>query len=250
MPAKKILIVDDEADIRQIIRFYLEEEGFNVLEANRGDEAIMLAQTQLPDLITLDIMLPGMDGFEVINLLKKDEKTKDIPIIIVSILSEEKKYRQLIADYICKPFEKKELIDTVKKVLKVLEEKEGHVVKKILVVDDDPDVVDIIKTLLLELNYYISEAFDGIEALGKIEEQRPDLIILDLKMPRLNGFEVIKKLKKDERFLNIPIIILTATRITQKDKEFGLTLGAAKYLTKPFEPQELVREIKEVLERC
>lgn len=246
MLTKKVLIVDDEADIREIIKFYLEEEGFNILEAKSGNEAIMLAKTYSPDLITLDIILPGIDGFEVISILKKDEKTKDIPIIIISILQDEKKYRPLIADYICKPFEKKELLDSIARVLKVLE---GKTIKKVLVVDDDPDVVDIIKTMLLELNYYICDAFNGIEALKKTEEERPDLIILDLKMPRLNGFEVIKKLKKDKRFLHIPIIILTATRITPKDKEYGLTLGASKYLTKPFDPRELVKEIKEVLER-
>jgi len=103
---KKILVVDDEPEIREIIRFYLEEDGYEVLEAECGKDAIKLAKDLLPELITLDIMMQGMDGFEVGRILKDDPRTKSIPVNILSVMEDRHDYRLGIAGYISKPFNK------------------------------------------------------------------------------------------------------------------------------------------------
>lgn len=242
---KKILVVDDEPEIREIIRFYLEEDGYEVLEAECGKDAIKLAKDLLPDLITLDIMMPEMDGFQVGRVLKDDPRTKSIPIIILSVLEDRHDYRLGIAGYISKPFNKEELLRSVRAVL-------GRVKKKgeaniILVVDDEPDIVDIIKFYLEEKGCKVTGAYDGLEAMAKVKEVKPSLIILDIKMPGIDGYEVIRRLKRDENFSSIPIIVLTGIKISKRDRELGLKLGATKYLTKPFTPKELIKEIEEVL---
>lgn len=240
--SKKILVIDDEADIREIVRLLLKDEGYEVIEAANGQEGILKAQNEKPDLIVLDIMMPGINGFEVAKHLKDDPNTKNIPIIILSVLAQDCQYRQGILDYISKPFRQEELVNTVHKIFG---KADGKVAKKIvLVVDDDPDIVDII-CLCLKDNFMLAEkAYNGIEAIDKAKNKSIDLILLDINMPGMNGFEVIKHLKEDKKTYDIPIVVLTGTYISEEDKNHGLTLGVSKYLTKPFSADDLVKEIK------
>lgn len=243
---KKILVVDDEQDIREIIKIALAQDGFQVLEADNGKTAIELAKKEKPDLITLDIMMPNIDGFQVAKIIKEDPTTVDIPIIILSVLSQDKnKFMQGIADYISKPFKPDELVTKIKEAI----EKSGlaNKSKNILVIDDDPDVIDIITISLKDKGFLLVSANDGAEALEKLKIFIPNLIILDINMPKINGYELIKRLKKEPKFNTIPIIVLTGTYISKQDIEHGLTLGATKYLTKPFTIDALVKEIEESL---
>lgn len=245
--AKKILVVDDERDIREIIRISLEDDGYQVLEAADGKTAIELAKREKPDLITLDIIMPNMDGFQVAKIIKEDPATADIPIIILSVLGEDKdKLTQGIADYISKPFKPNELVEKIKEAI----EKTGLINNSsgnILIVDDDPDVIDIITLSLKDKNFTLVGANNGVEALEKLKIVIPNLIITDIHMPKMDGYELIKHLKKDPKFNTIPVIVLTGTYISKQDKEHGLTLGATKYLTKPFSIDTLVKEIEDIL---
>lgn len=243
---KKILIVDDEQDIREIIKIPLLQDGFQILEASNGKDAIELAKKEKPDLITLDIMMPNLDGFQVAKIIKEDPQTANIPIIILSVLSQDKeKLIQGIADYISKPFKPDELVTKIKEVI----DKTGltNKSKNILVVDDDPDVIDIITISLKDKGFSLVSASNGVEALEKLKIFIPNLIVLDVHMPKMNGYELIKRLKKEPKFDSIPIIVLTGTYISKKDIAHGLTLGATKYLTKPFTIDTLVNEIEESL---
>ncbi|MFB3918819.1 MAG: response regulator [Candidatus Velamenicoccus archaeovorus] len=239
---KKILVIDDEADIREIVRIYLEEEGCEVIEASNGQEGILKAQSEKPDLIVLDIMLPGINGFEVAKHLKDDPNTQDIPVIILSVLAQDSQYRQGILDYISKPFRQEELVATVRRIFSKVNGKSPK--KTILVVDDDPDIVDIIAICLKDNNLNPEKAYNGQEALQKVKANKVDLILLDINMPGMNGFEVIRHLKLDPATCDIPVVVLTGTYISDEDKRHGLTLGVAKYLTKPFSADDLVKEIK------
>jgi len=241
---KTILIVDDEQDIRDVIKITLAEDGFKVLEAANGKAAIESAKQKKPDLIIMDIMMPGIDGLAASKIIKEDPETANIPIIILSaFLSEEKnKYVQGIAGFISKPFKPEDLIAEIQDILKETDRaiKSSH----ILIVDDDPDILDII-TLSLKGNGFATDtAGDGEEALRKIDASVPSLIILDIEMPKMNGFELIKNLKQNSKFKHIPIVILTGTHITEEDRRHGLTLGASKYLTKPFSIESLIDEIE------
>jgi CheY-like chemotaxis protein len=242
---KKILVVDDEPDIREVVRLYLAEEGYEIIEACNGQEAILKVQTEKPDLVVLDIMMPGINGFEVAKHLKDDPNTQHIPIIILSVLAHDSQFRQGILDYISKPFRQDELVQTVRKILEKIESK--NIKKNILVVDDDPDIVDIISICLKDNNLIAEKAYSGPEALEKAKAKEIDLILLDINMPGMNGFEVIKLLKEDKKTFDIPIVVLTGTYITEDDKKHGLTLGVAKYLTKPFSADDLVKQIKGAL---
>lgn len=240
---KKVLVIDDEADIREIVRLYLADEGCAVIEANNGQEGILKAQAEQPDLIILDIMLPGINGFEVAKHLKDDPNTKHIPIIILSVLAQDSQYRQGIMDYISKPFRPEDLVATVRKIFSKID---GKIDKKtVLVVDDDPDIVDVISICLKDNNIAPEKAYNGPEALERVKAKKIDLILLDINMPGMNGFEVIKHLKNDKETYDIPIVVLTGTYISEEDRKHGLTLGVVKYLTKPFSADDLVKEIRD-----
>ena len=240
---KKILVIDDEADIREIVRLYLAEEGFKVIEAGNGQDGILTAQREKPDLIILDIMMPGINGFEVAKHLKDDPNTHNIPIIILSVLAQDSQYRHGILDYISKPFRQEELVGIIKKVFEKVKGRPNK--KSVLIVDDDPDIVDIIAICLKDNNIVPEKAYNGLDALENIKTKNVDLILLDINMPGMNGFEVIKQLKLNKKTCDIPIVVLTGTYISEDDKKHGLTLGVAKYLTKPFSADDLTKEIKE-----
>lgn len=118
--------------------------------------------------------------------------------------------------------------------------------KKVLIVDDEKDLVDMLKLRLESMGYDVLEAYDGKSGLDKAKEEKPDLIILDLMLPKMDGYQLCRILKFDEEYKNIPIVMLTA-RAQQKDKEQGVTCGANEYVTKPFEPKELVSVIHKLV---
>jgi len=120
--------------------------------------------------------------------------------------------------------------------------------KKILVVDDEPDVVSLLSLLLKAQGYEIITAIDGQVALEKARGEKPDLILLDIMLPKLDGYKVARMLKFDEKYKNIPIIMLTA-KIQEKDKDIGLQMGADDYLTKPFDTATLVEKVKAILNK-
>jgi CheY-like chemotaxis protein len=241
---KRILVVDDEKDIREIIKIALSDAGFEVVEAGDGKTAIEMAKSQKPDLITMDIIMPNLDGFEAAKIIKENPETKNIPIIILSVMAQDKdKYIQGITDYISKPFRTDELVIKIRQTI----EKMGVAtqLKNILVVDDDPDVIDIISLSLKDRDFIITGASNGVEALEKLKICIPNIIIADINMPRMDGFELIKNLKKEPKYANIPIIVLTGTHISKDDESRGITLGATKYLTKPFTIDALVKDIED-----
>ena len=120
--------------------------------------------------------------------------------------------------------------------------------KRILLVDDEVDFVEVLKVRLEDSNYETIVAYDGEEGLERAEKEEPDLIILDIVLPRISGFDVCRKLKIDERFKNIPIIMLTA-KFQDNDIKFGMAMGADAYITKPFEPHVLLEKMRELLDK-
>ena len=120
--------------------------------------------------------------------------------------------------------------------------------KKVLLVDDELDFVDVLRERLEAHNYNVIPAYDGEEALEKVKEEKPDLIILDIILPKISGFDVCRKLKIDEKYKKIPIIMLTA-KFQTNDIKFGMAMGADSYITKPFEPQALLKGMAELLNK-
>jgi len=245
---KKILVIDDEPAIADIIKINLEADGYEVDTALDGMEGIEKAKASPPDVITLDVLMPGMNGFQVMELLKKNPGTADIPVIFISIVEGPQKDRGFhlgAVDFLTKPIEYGELLKSLKKIESSIGKVTG-VKKEVLVIDDEVDVANLIKVNLEDQGYDVFVAYNGPDAIAIARERKPEVIMLDLAMPGMDGFSVMKVLKQDKETEHIPIIVLTG-HDTKGYKQKSLMLGAAQYMTKPFSEKDIVEEIKKVI---
>ncbi len=237
---KVILVVDDEDNIRQFLAHELTKKGYRVIEASNGKEALDLTREQHPDLITLDVQMPDISGFDVTAVLKNDDETKDIPILIVSVVEDKfKAYKLGANDYMTKPFDNEELVTKVNQLLIGTK-------KTVLVVDDDRSLVKSVKYHLEHKGYSTCIAYDGAQALELIESHHPNIIVLDIVMPVMDGYEVIKRLKSKPETANIPIVLMTGIEI-DGGRVKALSVGAADYITKSGDFNKLYETIDNIL---
>lgn len=241
---KRILVVDDDEDLTLVIGEHLIQKGYEVYVSNSGMDAIKKAIDLQPDMIMLDLLMPKMDGYFVTKLLKQNPKTKDIPIIIVSAVYEKEKCLRLgIVDYITKPFDSSQLMLTIQKAEKQIK---GEIFKKkVLIVDDEPDIIAVMTLALTNRGYSVLNAYDGLQAIALAKKEKPDIVMLDLMLPGVDGFAVIKALKNDPETAPIPVVVITGRTIDDKDK--AMQLGAREYLLKPLTMQMLYEELDKIL---
>ncbi len=238
----KILIVDDEANIRRFLKHELKRLGYYVIEAANGNEAIRKVKKHAPDLITLDIILPDVNGFAVVSKLKEDPDTRNIPIIIVSILDYKQQALALgVDDFVTKPFSDEVILE---KISTLLRNPKGT----ILVVDDDESLVRSITFELQHRGYTTYVAHDGEEAITATKDNKPDLIVLDIMMPKMDGHEVIRTLKSQPDTSDIPIIVLTGVEVAG-GKVKALSLGANDFITKSGGLSKLFETAASILDR-
>jgi PAS domain S-box-containing protein len=222
---KTILVVDDEANIRLFIKHELTTKGHNVIEAAGGKEAVELARRHHPDLITLDIMMPGLDGFDVTAVLKNDPQTATIPILIITVVEDmQKAFRLGANDYLTKPISLELLLQKVNFLLAGKQ-------KKIVCVDDDPSILKSLEFELGKCGYSATCCTSGQGALTLISESPPDLIILDINMPEMDGIEFMQNLKNNPQSVKIPVVIMTGIDIDE-GRVKALALGADDYVNK------------------
>jgi PAS domain S-box-containing protein len=211
------LVVEDDLKSADLIRLQLEAEGFVVLHAATAESALILAARQPLALITLDIMLPNMDGWEFLGRIKQTPSLKHIPVVIISIVADpEKGYALGAAGVMQKPISRQELYDALVG-LGLFPLREGETLK-ILVVDDDPKAVELIAIRVLGLASVVLRAYGGQEAIDAARREIPNLIVLDLMMPEVSGFDVVRALHDDPATAAIPILIVTAKHITGEDR--------------------------------
>ncbi len=242
MEGPLVLVVEDDPKARELLRFSLRREGFRVEEALDGEEAVTKARALQPFLIALDILLPKKDGWEVLRELKEDAFTQDIPVVIVSIVDEQERGFSLgAADYIVKPFDRENLLRRLKRhsFLTLLREKRVQ----ILIIDDDPLVVEMLAGMLEPEGFGIFKAYRGQQGLQLAVEQQPDLIVLDLLMPEMSGFEVVQRLREHPQTEKIPIFVVTAKDLTIEDKQKLNNLVAAVMQKGGFSKEEFLEEI-------
>lgn len=253
MTTKKILVVEDSPTQAEIFKSALKSAGYNVIIANTGEEGLKTLESESPDLVMLDLILPGINGYEVCKKIKANPKHKHVPVVIVTIISEEEAKNKAIktgaVDFITKPIDETALIISVAKQIKELAKKDAlHKKKspKVLIIDDEPDHVELIKLRLEANNYDVIYAYNGNEGIEKIKKEKPDLVLLDIMMPGIDGYEVSKKIKSDPKTKNLPIIMLTAAGI--KDLEEKCKEAGADYcIRKPYESKEIIDTIKSIL---
>ena len=255
-----VLVVEDDHMNMKLMRSLLGLGGYRVLEAGEAETGLRMAAEQRPDLILMDVQLPGLDGLSATRRLKEDPELADIPVIALTGLAMEGDREKALAagcrDYISKPINTRSFLDSLGTLL-VPEEKEAapqagppktiqRPYSRILVVDDDPMNVKLVMAILKKGGYDSLAAYDGAEALEKVRGHHPDLILLDVMMPGLDGYQVTRELKDDPLTAGIPIIMLTALNGAE-DKLRGLESGADEFLTKPVNAPELLARAKSML---
>ena len=237
---KIILVVDDEANVRRFLQHELTRRDYRVIEASGGKEAIDLAREYRPDLITLDVLMPDIDGFDVAAVLKNDPDTKDIPILILTVVEDKDKAYRLGADaYMTKPYKVEGLQDEINRLLQKNQ-------KSVLVVDDDKSLVRSLEYQLKQRGFSVYVAYDGKQALEVVEKHPPDLILLDMVMPEMNGYEVMKVLNSNPDMANIPIVVLTGFDI-DGGRVKVLSAGATEYFTKEGGFSNLFEAVDDIL---
>jgi PAS domain S-box-containing protein len=211
------LVVEDDLKSAELIRVQLEAEGFTVLHAASAEEALILAKSQPVSLITVDIMLPNMDGWELLARLKENPDLTRTPVVIISIVADRDKGFALGAAAVMqKPMERQQLYEALTELGLLPLGKDKTL--KVLVVDDDPKAVELIALRMQGMASNILRAFGGREAIAIAEQECPDLIVLDLMMPVVSGFDVVETLQRNPLTARIPIIVVTAKHITSADR--------------------------------
>jgi len=272
----RVLVVDDEPQNLELVEAILAPAGYEVLLASNGEEALALTNEKQPDLIILDLMMPGLSGFEVCARVKMHPQTGGVPVLFVTALSQSgDKERALAAggdEFLMKPFQRAELLARVEALTKVrrlnrdldralayLHEMElaGHVTPprkpaappdagNILVVDDEPLPRQLFSDMLREAGYVTHEASNGHQALEIAQQDNPDVILLDIMMPGISGLDVLGKL--GELTPDSPVIIVTANP-TSENAIAALRLGAFDFIVKGFKSEVMLATVSRALER-
>jgi PAS domain S-box-containing protein len=212
-----VLVVDDNPQAAEILARTMGGGGFRIKVARTGPEALSMARELQPVAITLDILLPEVDGWEVLNRLKADEATRNIPVIVVSVVDNPALGRALGAfDYFVKPVDGKALLSRLSQYTFTTKVNSEPV--RVLVVDDERANLDLLEALLKPAGFGVIRAGGGQEGIDLARSQMPNLILLDLMMPDLTGFDVVEALRADEGTRSIPIMVLTAKALTEDDK--------------------------------
>ena len=240
-----VLVSEDDRPTSEILTINLVNSGYSVAHAYDGIEAVEKAKSLKPFAILLDIMLPKKDGWDVLNELKTDKDTKNIPVIITSIIDNKDLGFALGAtDYLIKPIEKESLIHTLSQFTLTSKRKKRQV--NILLVDDDPIVHKMIGKILADEGFNLVHAYNGEEGLKMSIELKPDLILLDLIMPDIDGFEVAENIKKHPISAQIPIFIITSKDLTVEER-LKLSGNIERIIgKKSFSAEELSRSIREL----
>ena len=246
-PGQTVLVVDDEPSIRRFLRHILEAEGFLVIESRSGEDAVAIARRELPALVLLDLVLPDIDGFEVLSRLKDKVETENIPVIILSIIEDEERcFRLGASDYLPKPINRERLVDCVTSLIAIGKREDRDGPYRILAVDDDDSVLKALSTILKNHGFEVEIARNGKDGLEKAQANPPDLVILDLMMPIMTGHEVLLALKQNSNTAEIPVMILTAAEPDERIR--ALQGGAESLMTKPFTEKELAKLVRESLQ--
>jgi len=242
---KTVLCVDDDEGVITLFRRYLSKQGYRVIGLTESTTVMEVAQRIQPFAITLDVMMPKKDGWQVIQELKSDPKTQDIPVIMCSIVSDKDQGISLGASgYLVKPIMEKELLAALER----LDRNKDH--HRVLVVDDHADDRSLLRRMIeSQEGYEVIEAVSGQEAIVLVQQVRPDVIILDLMMPDVDGFAVLESVKANEATRSIPVIVVTAKTLTREERDI-LNRGVESLLQKGIlEPEALLADIATALGR-
>jgi signal transduction histidine kinase/DNA-binding response OmpR family regulator len=237
-----ILVIDDELAVCELFEQELGALGYQVVSAQSGDEGLILASQIHPHAILIDVIMPGMDGWMVLSALKTDPKLAHIPVIMTSVDEQNVGYSLGATDYLIKPIEREQLGRLLDKYQL---DQEKH---RIMIIEDDETTRQMMESMLKKGGWQrVSSAENGLIGLQRVIESPPQLILLDLMMPEMDGFELISRLQEHEKLRKIPIIVLTAKEITNEDRRRLNHAVQTVFQKGGYNKNELLAEIQELL---
>jgi len=224
------------------MRRFLTKEGFRVAIAPGGKEGIELAKELKPDLITLDVLMAETDGWSVLTALKADPDTADIPVIILTMFDDKEMGFALGAsDYMTKPINRDRLVTVLRK------HHHGQGPSQVLVIEDEPSIRQMVRRVLEKEGWVVREAENGKAGLRAVSENRPAVILLDLMMPVMNGFDFVQELRKNKDWQDIPVVILTAKDLTVEDRQQLKGNVERVYQKGEYNRDQLLNEVRELV---
>jgi two-component system cell cycle response regulator len=271
----RILVAEDNPNNLELITCLLKAFGHETFEAHDGREALEVAARERPDLILMDIHMPVMDGYEAACRLRKDSAFESTPILAITALAmvgdREKILQAGFDGYVSKPIDPETFVQHLDPYLR----REGAPPRRatpqtggtdptsvtsaplpptlkgasVLVVDNVPTNIQVLRSLLEPSGYEVNSAPGVAEALAKLGEHLPDLIVSDVHMPGLSGYDFIRAVKSDSRLRHIPFMFITSTVLTGHGRQVALRLGADKFVGRPIDPEKLLAEIEDLLQR-
>ena len=237
-----ILVVDDDATVRELVERHLERAGFAVVTARGGQEGLRLVRELRPAAVTLDIMMPDLDGWTVLAAIKGDPALAAIPVVLMSIVEEKNRgYALGAADYLVKPVDRSKLVETLVSIC-------GPVAGRVLLVDDDDLVRRGVRHALEPIGWKVTEAENGQVAVKSLIAARPDVIILDLMMPKMDGFEFLNEMRARPEWQDIPVVVITAKDLTDEDRD-RLNGGVERIIQKS-DRDEMLRQLTREISKC
>ena len=240
--APLVLVVDDDATVRDLVERHLQRAGFAVATAPGGQEGLRLVRELRPAAVTLDIMMPDLDGWTVLAAIKGDPALASIPVVLMSIVDQKNRgYALGAADYLVKPVDRTKLVETLTSIC-------GSAAGRVLLVDDDDVVRRGVRQALEPIGWKVTEAENGQVAVDSLTAARPDVIILDLMMPKMDGFEFLDELRGRPDWQDIPVVIITAKDLTEEDRN-RLNGGVERIIQKS-DRDEMLRQLSREISKC
>jgi len=237
-----ILVVDDDATVRELVERHLKRAGFAVVTALGGQEGLRLVRELRPAAVTLDIMMPDLDGWTVLAAMKGDPALANIPVVLMSIVDRKNRgYALGAADYLVKPVDRAKLVETLTNIC-------GAAAGKTLLVDDDEVVRRSVRQALEPIGWKVIEAANGQIAVEALTSARPDVIILDLMMPKMDGFEFLDESRARPDWQDIPVVVITAKDLTEEDRN-RLNGGVERIIQKS-DRDEMLRQLSREIGKC
>jgi len=243
--AATVLVIDDDPAVHDLMKRFLSKEGFRVESAFDAEQGLNLARQLQPDVITLDVVMPKVDGWEVLSTLKADAELAHIPVIMLTIVDNRNIGFALGAvDYMTKPVDRERLASILRRY------KKGGEAFRVLVIEDDESLRTVMRLLLQKEGCVVGEAANGKEGLKRVAEGLPGLILLDLMMPEMDGFEFVKELRQRKQWRDIPVLVITAKDITEEDRR-RLHGYVERILEKgAYSREELLAEVRDLMIAC
>lgn len=242
-----MLVIDDDPVVRDILVRFMTREGFRVLAAADGEEGVRMAIEQQPNIITLDVLMPGKDGWTVLNELRSHPNTQNIPVIVMSMSNNQAMGVALGADaFIEKPINRTRLLDLVQAHSSAAQKSPEET--QILLVEDAADIRDMLRRTLQKERFVVIEAENGRQAITQLQQSdvNPSLILLDLMMPEMDGFQVVEQLRENPAWASIPVIVVTAKELTAQER-IRLSGGVQRILQKGILSREqLLAEVSQL----